>query len=135
MNKLAIALPCLISGLLLGAMTLTHAQSGPALPFPDDLNQPQSRASNIISVLRASDTVPTLYGCFAGADLLDCVLDPVPEFDNDNSFKLLTPTGSLFCGSAPMVQGATCTYSNAVFGAECDGRCGYAAIAADQAPN
>ena len=130
MKAIAIALPCLISGLLIGAINLS--QAGP-LPQPDGGPQFQQQAQrvNLVTIAKM-DSSAAQYGCFPGLDLLDCIADPVSELDTDSTFKLMSAPGTLHCGSTPMVQGSTCTYANATYGLDCEGRCGSPTIFADQ---
>ncbi len=130
MNKLAIAIPCVISGLVLGAMTLTHALA----PLPGggvELEQ-QSRQINVITVLKLNDSQPTVYGCSPGTNVGTCIVDAMTEVDDDNVFILTSANGTVHCGSTAMLQYGTCQYSQAVFAASCSGRCLSASIAADQ---
>lgn len=129
MKAIAIALPCLIAGSLIGALNLSTAA-----PFPPDGGQQiqqQLKRVNIVSVLKMDGTTEH-YGCFPGLALTDCIADPIAGFDSDATFSLLSAGGSLHCGSTPMGTNSTCTYANAVYGLDCDLRCGSPILSADQ---
>lgn len=128
MNRIAIAIPCLITGLLFGAVTLSEA--APLPPGGDQIQQ-QMRRVNIIGVQKFDATIEN-YGCFPGLNVTDCIADPIISLDDDTTFKLLSVGGSLHCGTVPMAQGDTCTYANAVYGLDCDLRCGSPTLAANQ---
>lgn len=130
MKAIAIALPCLISGLLIGAINLSQAAPNGQSPS-GELFQQQAARTNLVLVTKMNGE-NAYYGCFAGLSLLDCVVDPVAELDNDSTFKVLSAPGTLHCGATPMAQNGTCTYANATYGLECEGRCGSPILAADQ---
>lgn len=128
MKVIAIALPCLIAGSLIGAMNLSSAA-----PLPPDGQQIQQQLKrvNIVSVLKMDGSTEH-YGCFPGLALTDCIPDSVATFDSDSTFTLLSSGGSMHCGTVAMGANSTCTYANAVYGLDCDLRCGSPILAADQ---
>jgi hypothetical protein len=127
MKAIAIALPCLIAGSLVGALNLsTAAPNGGG-----DLFQQQLRRVNIVSVLKMDGTTEH-HGCVPGLAVMDCIPDSISGFDTDTTFSLLSAGGSIHCGSVSMAVNTTCTYANAVYGLDCDDRCGSPIMSADQ---